>query len=106
MREIEIAVRAGLDADEVIHSVDVAAREAGLTLVSKGRLAKYPGSTHWHYKMDCLAGTLELTYWPQQARLWFSMRANRYAPWIDEHVLKLKQDIERWQLAAPHKVHA
>jgi hypothetical protein len=106
MREYDVALQPGVTATGVVQAVDRAAREAGLTQVSKGKLAKYPGSTHWHFKMGCIAGTLELTYWPQQSRLWFSTHDNRHAPWIDEHIERLKLDIERWQLAAGREVHA
>jgi hypothetical protein len=106
MREYDVALQPGVTAAGVVQTVDRAAREAGLTQVSKGKLAKYPGSTHWHFKMGCVAGTLELTYWPEGSRLWFSTHANRHAHWIDQHIERLKLDIERWQLSAPREVYA
>jgi predicted kinase len=28
-------------------------------------------------------GVLELTWWPNERRLWFKVAKNRHAPWID-----------------------
>lgn len=106
MREVEIALRSGLAESEIVRAIDVAARETGLTLVSKGSLGKYAGCTHWHYKLGNETGTLEITYWPSAARAWFSLRANRYALWMESLVPQLKQDIERWLQTAPRTVHA
>lgn len=106
MREVSITLRKGPTDRDVVRAVDVACREAGLTLVSKGSLAKYAGCTHWHYKLGAESGTLEITYWPKGSRAWFALRANRYAAWMDALVPQLKLDIERWLIANPKKVAA
>ncbi|MEP7189028.1 MAG: hypothetical protein ABI901_07565 [Roseiflexaceae bacterium] len=55
--------------------------EAGL-LAERHALRSYPGATHWHIRRLGTNGTLELTYWPTQSRLWFAIHANRRAEWI------------------------
>lgn len=106
MREIEIHLPKGTSEQEVANAVDAACREAGLTTVSKGSLVKFPGCKHWHFKLGEQPGTLELTYWPKEQRLWFSLRANRYAHWMVAAVPKLKIDIERWLFVNLREVHA
>lgn len=55
--------------------------EAGL-LADRRELRSYPGATHWHIRRSGANGTLELTYWPMESRLWFAIHANRRAEWI------------------------
>jgi len=65
----------------------VVEREAGslgLTTRLKTVLAKYPGSTHWHFARPGERGTLEVTYWPGQSRCWISVHVNRRGAWIPE----------------------
>jgi hypothetical protein len=61
--------------------IERAVADAGL-LASRLELRGYPGATHWHIKRPGAKGTLELTYWPGQGRLWFAVHANRRAEWI------------------------
>lgn len=106
MRELHIKLPRDAEDKDIISAIDAAARELGLTQVSKGSLGLYPGSTHWHYKLGSQAGTLEITFWPKEQRAWFALRANRYARWMDALVPQLKLDIERWLIANPGKVRA
>jgi hypothetical protein len=106
MGELDIKLPRGAEDKDIISAVDAAARELGLTQVSKGSLGLYPGSTHWHYKLGGQTGTLEITFWPKEQRAWFALRANRYAKWMDEVVPQLKTDIERWLIANPSEVRA
>ncbi len=106
MREIDIALRKGATGREIIRAIDVASREAGLTIVSKGSLGKYPGCTHWHLKLKSQPGTLEITYWAKTKRAWFALRTNRYAPWMGSVVPQLKIDIERGLIVSPREVRA
>ncbi|MEX1071419.1 MAG: hypothetical protein WEC37_02235 [Anaerolineales bacterium] len=106
MKEFEITLPSRATDAEIILAVDTAARELGLTQVSKGSLGLYPGSTHWHYKLGSQSGTLEITFWPKERRAWFALRANRYARWMDAVVPQLKTDIERWLIANPSEVRA
>ena len=64
----------------------LAAVEAlGLVISSDGTLRKYPGSRHWHLKKPGSTGTLEITYWPAQSRLWVCYHSNRVGDgWVEE----------------------
>ena len=81
MREIELVVgqeRRLPSAGEI----EAAVRRVRLMVSMKGTLAKYPGCTHWHLKRGRERGTLELTLWPAQRRLWLSVQEGRRAGWI------------------------
>lgn len=64
--------------------VEAWAKERGLVVKSKGTLAKYPGSTHWHVAKPAEKGTLEFTYFPAQGRFWAKVHPSRSADWIME----------------------
>ncbi|WP_018467659.1 hypothetical protein [Calidithermus timidus] len=76
-------------------AVEQAARELGLTITLRTTLAQYPGSTHWHFKQGRTRGIVEATYWPQQHRLWLSIKPRA----VSEHTLelaeRLRAEIER-----------
>ena len=61
----------------------------GLTLTSRSTLAAYPGCIHWHWKRGRERGTLEVTLWPQEHRLWVSVHANRVGDWTEEAAARL-----------------
>src|SRR5262245_16202492 len=61
--------------------IERAVSDAGL-LAERLELRSYPGATHWHIRRPGAKGTLELTYWPREGRLWFAIHANRRAEWI------------------------
>src|SRR5262249_46642896 len=69
METIEIPWRIGHDPAIFPALIERAVADAGL-LSSRLELRSYPGATHWHIKRPAAKGTLELTYWPQQSRLW------------------------------------
>jgi hypothetical protein len=74
---------------------------AGLQLSLKGTLAQYPGSVHWHFKQGGQRGTLELTWWEKENRLWFKVAAGRSAAWIDAELLAdLSKQIQQAWLKA------
>lgn len=56
----------------------------GLQIAMSGGLKRYPGSVHWHLKRAKASGTLEVTVWPEGAKLWVSYHANRASPWVQE----------------------
>ena len=87
-------VPAGITDQAVVAAIEMTCRETGLTLALKSDLASNPGSTHWHYKKGPAAGTLEITYWPQEGRAWFAVQARRGAAWIGAKVPNLKSAIE------------
>ena len=94
MTEIEILWPENVEVADVVSDVEACCNAIGLTQTLRGTLGKYPGCTHWHYKPGKAKGTLELTAWPQQHRLWFVVHENRKAAWMDEIVVRLKPEIE------------
>jgi hypothetical protein len=99
------------------HNVPVAIES---TCASKGlyrtlvtTLKKYPGCVHWHYKnkpgiggfMDpdgCVihedifnSGTVEITAWEEQWRVWVQVRSGREAPWTSETAAWIANNIEK-----------
>ena len=93
MLEVELRVPGGVTA--VPEVVERMCALDGLTLTLKGALVKYPGSVHWHFKKGKQPGTLELTWWPPQKRLWFKVAQGRRATWIDETLAGLQVKIEQ-----------
>jgi hypothetical protein len=64
----------------------IAAAESGPRIAHVTDLATCPGSTHWHIVSPGRAGTLELTYWPEQTKLWFKIHARRRGAWMDNAI--------------------
>ena len=71
----------------VEQAVNSVCEVAGLSVGLQTTLASYPGCVHWHWKMAQERGTLEVTFWPKQNRLWISVHANREANWTDAAAL-------------------
>jgi hypothetical protein len=71
-------------------AVLAAAESLGLVIGSDGSLSKYPGSRHWHLKKPGATGTLEITHWPAENRLWVTYHANRTGDgWVEEAAAQL-----------------
>jgi len=75
------------------HRIEAAFAAAGLRVTLRGTLRSYPGSIHWHLKRGRDAGTLEVTFWPRQRRLWLTIHEGRGAPWMDEAGARLQAAI-------------
>ncbi len=67
--------------------------EMKLEIVLKGTLSKYLGCVHWHLKQGNQRGTLEVTWWPMQHRLWLSIQAGRTGVWVEESAQSLKEKL-------------
>ena len=89
MREIEVPLKSSRQLVRVARRVEDTAQSEGLTLTLKGGLAKYPRSMHWHFRRGDDSGTLELTYAPTEGRLWFTIRDDRAAPWMDDVIVRM-----------------
>lgn len=94
MIEVEISIPLQTKSASLPARVEKAAASEELIQTLKGTLAKYPGCVHWHFQKGKERGTLEITWWPKEKRLWFKVAANRRAAWIDEAIPRLKQSIE------------
>jgi hypothetical protein len=95
MREINVQVdeRSWADPLRLAERVEAVLHDRALLLTMKGTLKTHPGCTHWHYKNGREPGTLELTLWPARRRLWIKVQAGRAAPWIDQLLPALIEDL-------------
>jgi hypothetical protein len=71
-----------------------------LILAMKGSLAAYPGCIHWHYKRKKQKGTLELTLFARDRRVWAKVQDGGKALGIEEELPALQWAIERALQAA------
>jgi hypothetical protein len=94
MREIEFAVPRNADLVRAKRLIEKICVRRGLTLATKGSLATYPGCVHWHYKRQKQKGTLELTLFARDRRVWAKVQDGRKASWIDEELPGLQAAIE------------
>ncbi len=94
MTNIEIALKNQfLDVEEVVKE---ATSLLGLTISMLGTLSSYPGSKHWHFKSGKKSGTLEVTWYPRENRLWISYHENRIGDgWVKDQALDLGEMLER-----------
>jgi hypothetical protein len=70
------------DTDLFSHAIERTLLDCGLRSTLKGTLRAFPGCVHWHFKKGRASGTLELTMWPAEKRIWFSVQRGRRAAWI------------------------
>ena len=73
MRQIKLTLSASFDFTQAETIIDQALGEARLTVTFKTTLRQFPGCIHWHVKRGNEKGTLEITVWPKQQRIWFSV---------------------------------
>jgi hypothetical protein len=95
MREIDFAVPRDADLGRAERLIEKICARRGLILAMKGSLLSYPGCVHWHYKRPDQKGTLELTLFARDRRVWAKVQDGRKAPWIDQELPGLQVDIER-----------
>lgn len=91
---IDIGVPDHLPADKIISVIERTILGLGLNVMMRGTLKTFPGSTHWHTKRGRGRGTLEITWWPTERKLWIKIQAGRTAAWIEEIAPRLKNQVE------------
>jgi hypothetical protein len=94
MKRIDIDVPPGADLTDLDIGIECAVDALGLRVALRGGLSQYPGATHWHFKRDEEPGTLELTWWPREMRLWLSVHDNRDAAWIEPSIEALRSVLD------------
>jgi hypothetical protein len=94
MREIEFAVPRDANLIDAERFIEKICLKHGLVLAMKDSLAAYPGCVHWHYKRQNQKGTLELTLFSQDRRVWVKVQEGRNAPWVQEELPGLQIAIE------------
>lgn len=95
MRQIVIPVRPSATDDAVQRAVVAVCNELGLTVASRTTLATYPGSVHWHVRQPPQPGTMEITWWVSEHRLWLSVHANRGGEWVEEAMARVKERVSQ-----------
>lgn len=95
MQEIDFAVPRTADLVGAEQLIEEICARRGLVLAMKGSLSAYPGCVHWHYKRQKQKGTLELTLFARDRRVWAKVQDGRTASWIDEELPGLQAAIER-----------
>jgi hypothetical protein len=95
MREVEFHVLGGAQLKHAGAAIESACSAEGLEIGMKGTLASFPGSTHWHFRRPGERGTLEITLFPSQKRIWAQIQDGRRAPWIDACLVNIKDALER-----------
>ena len=93
MKQIEIEVPATGNLTDLDEAIEEAADAAGLRATLRGGLTQYPGATHWHFKRADDPGTLEITWWPREMRLWLAVHDNRDAEWIEPAMRAIQQTL-------------
>ena len=92
MTNLEVAISREINLEKTI---EAQCETLGLSITLKTTSAKFPGSIHWHLKKGRDRGTLEITLWPSQNRLWFSMQDGRSADWVMIAAHQLKKQLEK-----------
>jgi hypothetical protein len=95
MREIEFAVPRKCNLERAERLIEEVCSRRGLRAAMKASLASYPGSVHWHYKNGTQKGTLEMTLFTRDRRVWAQVQDGRRAPWINDELPPLRREIER-----------
>lgn len=99
MTNLSLPVAGTVDLFDIASVVEGSCDHMGLRQTMKGTLGKYPGCVHWHYKLPGQSGTLEVTAWPAERKLWITVQDRRRAAWIDESLPGLKGEMKQ-RLAA------
>jgi hypothetical protein len=93
MVNYEVNVPTGEDLMDAEQIIEACCEKEGLHITLKSTLSKYAGCIHYHYQKGTERGTLEVTIWPRENRIWFSIQAGRTADWIIESVSQLEECI-------------
>ena len=94
MIEVDLQIPVDAKRDSVVTAVEQVCTANNLICVLKGTLASYPDCIHWHFRKDKQNGTLEITWWESDNRLWFKVAKGRMGEWITEALPRLKKQIE------------
>jgi hypothetical protein len=93
MKRMAVALDADATDRQLVKTLERTCVAAGLRVSMRATLLAFPGSVHWHFKKGHQRGVLELTYWPARRRAWFSIHADRRAPWITPTVAAIRRSL-------------
>jgi hypothetical protein len=95
MKEYPIPLGPHVDAKQVEIAVEKCSRDLGLLETMRDTLAKYPGCVHWHFRKPLVNGTLEITSWPSNNKLWISVQDGRRAEWLEHAVPSMERCLQK-----------
>jgi hypothetical protein len=95
MEQIELSMNGSAPAEALPARIETCLADYGLQVRKRGILRTYPGSIHWHIEKPGERGTLEVTLWPAEHRLWLAVQARRRARWIEDILPQIKARIEQ-----------
>ena len=95
MTEITIPLPADASCAAIAEIIERVCADEGLTQTLKSTLAAYAGCVHWHFKKGKERGTLEITWWERENRLWFKVASGRNGDWIAGTLTRLQQKFTR-----------
>jgi hypothetical protein len=95
MQNIEIKLPATMNLSKAEKAIDAALTANGLEIALRGTLKKIPGCIHWHARNPGQSGTLELTLWPRQRRVWITIQSGRDADWIAVRLPAVKKTLHQ-----------
>jgi hypothetical protein len=95
MQEFEFQIPRTAQLTNVDSAIESTCIAEGLGIGMKGSLTSFPGSTHWHFKKPGERGTLEITSFPSDRRIWAKVQSGRRADWIEPCLIKIKAKLEK-----------
>ena len=95
MLEVELQIPESVNADALVRVVEHVCVANDLKCTLKRTLVSYPGCIHWHFRKARQKGTLEITWWESENRLWFKIGHGRAGAWMADNVPLLKEQIQR-----------
>jgi hypothetical protein len=103
MQEVDFRVPPSAQLTHADLIVESACVLEGLQVGMKGTLASFPGSTHWHFKSSRERGTLEITLFPRDRRIWASIQDGRRAAWIEPCLINIRHVVEEKLQKSPKR---
>jgi hypothetical protein len=104
MREVEFKAPGSMQLTHIDSEIESACAAEGLQIGMKGTLASFPGSIHWHFKRPSERGTLEITVFPRDRRIWAQIQKGRRADWIEPCLEKIKYAVEAKLRESPESI--
>ncbi len=95
MQEFEFQVPSSAQGADIDSAIESTCTTEGLQIGMKGSLASFPGSIHWHFKKPGERGTLEITSFPRDRRIWAKVQSGRRADWIEPCLTNIKVRLEK-----------
>lgn len=94
MTHVHVRIGATWHEDFVTSTIEGVMADLGFRQSMKGGLRTYPGCVHWHYKKGAATGTIEVTAWSVERRVWLSVQSGRTAPWIAGALPRIRAVLE------------